>query len=146
MIAKHFIIVIVGFMIISCNSKQATSDASDRVAGAYVREYSFMVTNPQSGKEIGIRTIKDTIFVQLVQEGYKISNRKWRLNDYDKEGWQNMEHAEDRPLPTYVANFVSDNNSLQSKPPGLLLSLYVDLSSQTISKSQHENQSYKKVK
>lgn len=144
MTIKHFINLILGFTIISCGSKERASDAGDGVAGSYAREYSLFVTNPQSGKELGMRTIRDTIFIQPTQEGYKISNRKWRLNDYDKEGWQNMEHAEDRPLPPYTANLV-DDATLNSNQPSLIPPLYVDTSKQTVSKSK-SGSAYRKVK
>lgn len=146
MIIKQLIIVTVGFAVISCGSRENTSNESHQITGSYVREYSFKVTNSESGREIGMSTIRDTIFVQLTEGGYSVSNRKWRLNHFDNEGWQNMGHSEDRPLPTYAATFVSEDNTLQSNPRGLFPSLYVDLSSQTISKSQRKKQCYKRVR
>ena len=146
MTTKYFIIVILGFTIISCGSKEKASKASDRVAGAYAWEVSFPVTNLENGKEIGIGTIRDTIFIRPVEEGYEVSNRKWRLNDYDKEGWRSMEHSEDKPLPNYVAYFSEADASLRPKNSDMIPPLYVDLSKQTIFRSKTDRQYYQKVR
>src|SRR5882672_12810833 len=99
-------IVIVGTLVFACGIRD-NSRSHDEISGAYVREYSFKIINPETGAEIGMRTIRDTIFIRPVEERYEVSNSKWRLNDYDKEGWQNMEHAEDRSMPTSQATFNS---------------------------------------
>jgi len=41
-------------------------------------------------------------------------NRKWRLNDYDQEGWVSVEHADDRPMPTFQASYDEVTASLIS--------------------------------
>lgn len=117
------VIVAVGIVVFACGSKDH-SRSNDKISGTYVREYSFKVVNPETGNEIGFRTIRDTIFVNPKQDGYEVSNKKWRLNDYDKEGWQSMEHAEDRSMPTYIAAFAPSNSSLNAEHA---LPLYLDL-------------------
>ena len=59
----------------------------DEISGAYVHEYSFKVVNPETGTEIGLRTVRDTIFIRLAAVNFELSNRKWAKNDYDNRGW-----------------------------------------------------------
>lgn len=108
------LVVAVGLAIGSC-SRGRNTDSSDEISGAYFREYSFKVVNPETGAEIGMRTIRDTIFIKHSETDYEVSNGKWRLNDYDKEGWQSMRHSEDRPFTTYVASFDKSHHSLTSQ-------------------------------
>ena len=117
------VIVAVGFVVFACGTKNQ-SRSNDKISGTYVREYSFKVVNPETGNEIGLRTIRDTIFVNPKQNGYEVSNNKWRLNDYSKEGWQNMGHTEDRPIPIYIAVFDPTDSSLNAEHA---LPLYLDL-------------------
>lgn len=143
MTTKYLINVILGFTIISCTSKEK---AQDQISGTYALEVSFPVKNLQSGKEIGASTIRDTIIIQLVGDGYAVSNRKWKLNDYDKEGWQRMEHSEDRPLPDYIADFIEEDAILRSRHSDLIAPLYVDIPKQTIFRSKIERRDYHKVR
>ena len=115
--------ITVGMLVFACGMKDQ-SRSIDEISGTYVREYSLKVVNPETGNEIGLRTIRDTIFVNPKQNGYEVSNNKWRLNDYDKEGWQNMEHTEDRPMPIYIAVFDPTDSSLNAEHA---LPLYLDL-------------------
>ena len=101
-------------MLVSCNSESNSNSASADASGVYVREYAIEVTNPNSGVKIGMRQIRDSIFVYRQGDEYKIENHKWRLNDYDQEGWVSMEHADDRSLPTFLASY--DEVSLQLHP------------------------------
>jgi len=143
---KHVsLIVSVGLIIFTCTSKPDTK-SSYGISGVYATEYSFKVVNLETGAEIGTRTIRDTIFVRAVQDGYEISNRKWRKNDYDTEGWQNMMHSEDRPMPTYLAIYVGKDGRLNPQETGLAPILYADPSKQIISKGLNESQRYLKAK
>jgi len=134
------LIVAVGFAISSCTKRQDTT-ASDEISGAYAREYSFKVVNPETGNEVGMRTIRDTIFIRPVESGYEVANTKWRLNTYDKQGWQNMRHNEDRPFPSYVAVFNKTESTLnfQSVP-----SLYLNLPEGSLSKDKKGDNPYRK--
>lgn len=111
-------IVSLGLTIFSCN-KQRDANATGEISGAYAREYSFKVVNQETGSEIGMRTIRDTIFIRPIGSEYEVSNKKWRLNDYDKEGWQNMEHSDDRPKSTYIStyNFLNKSLEMENQPP-----------------------------
>ena len=142
MTTKHFISVILGFAIISCGSKEKNSNVSDQISGAYAREYSVKVTNLESGKEIGMRTIRDTIVVQLSDEGYKVSNRKWSVNDFDNEGWQDMEHSEERPLAIFYGKFNSETMSLVSDSAP---ELYFDFKSGQLFKGKNKIGPYLKL-
>jgi hypothetical protein len=99
-------LVIVGLTVASC----LVTEKSDEISGVYVREHSFEVLHVESGAKVGIRSIRDSIFIEAVPDGYRVSNRKWRKNDYDLDGWRSMEHAEDRPMPAFLASF--DSNTL----------------------------------
>jgi hypothetical protein len=134
--------VTVGLAILGCITTEKKS--ADQISGTYAREYSFKVNNPESRDEIGMRTIRDTIFVRVVQEGFEVSNSKWQKNDYDTEGWRSMIHSEDRPMPTYLATYA--DGRLNPQQPGLAPILYTDPSNQTISKSPDKTQPYQKVK
>src|SRR5687767_3123552 len=117
------LIVAVSLMIMSCGSKENGSGADSKILGTYVKEYSFKVTNTGTGEEIGMSTVRDTIFIKPKQNGYEVSNNKWKLNDYDREGWQSMEHSEDHPLRTYQATFDPTDNSLNAQ---FMVPLYLD--------------------
>jgi hypothetical protein len=72
--------------IVSSNSSEKSNLSRNDVSGVYVREYAVDVTHPKTGNNIGIRKIRDTIFIEQADNNYLISNRKWRMNDYDQEG------------------------------------------------------------
>lgn len=106
--------IILGLVILGCSAKE-NSKVSDPISGTYVRVYSFKVVNPESGADIGMRTIRDTIFVEPGGDHYQVTNRKWATNDYDLEGWRNMQHSDDRPLASYSASFSSLDSTLNSQ-------------------------------
>jgi hypothetical protein len=135
-------IVAVGFGIFSCSRGQ-DSGSSEEISGVYVRQYSFKVVNSETGAEIGIRTIRDTIFIQTTENGYEVSNRKWKLNEYDKAGWQSMQHSEDRPVPTYQAIFNHSGNSLTSE---LMVPLYIVANGKTLIRGTEDSLAYQKLR
>jgi hypothetical protein len=138
-----FIVLVVGSGIVACNSKGKNSTDIEKISGAYAREYSFKVINPESGKEIGMRTVRDTIYIRENASDYEVSNNKWSLNDYDKDGWKDMRHTDDRPMPTFNANFDRSNNSLISE---LNSTLHFDKEKSKLFKDQNESASYLKTK
>ena len=142
MVPKLILIVVVGLGIISCSPKEKNSEPDDEISGAYAREYSFAVTNPESGKEIGMRTIRDTISIRRNESGYEISNSKWSLNDYDKKGWKNMKHSDDRPMPTFQAKFDASSRTLISE---FNSPLYLDVQKSKLSKNKSEA-TYQKIR
>src|SRR5258706_4079349 len=136
---KSILIVIIGLGLVACNSKEKGSADNEEVSGAYAREYSCKVINPESGKEIGMRTFRDTIYIRKNANGYEVSNNKWSINDYDKYGWKNMEHANDRPMSTFLAKFDSPHSSLISE---LSPTLHFDEQKSKLFKSQNETAPY----
>ncbi len=127
---------------LSCTTNRNDSN-EDLITGAYAREYSFQVIHPETGLRIGTRTIRDTIFVKGLEENYEISNHKWRLNDYDDEGWRNMEHAEDRPLKTFQAVFNSTRNSLAAETKPIV---FFDLAYDLLFLNENRVNPYYKIK
>lgn len=135
------VIVAVGIVVFACRTKDH-SRSNDKISGTYVREYSFKVVNPETGNEIGLRTIRDTIFVNPKQNGYEVSNNKWRLNDYSKEGWQNMGHTEDQPMPTYIAAYDPSDSSLNAEHA---LPLYLELIGGNLYKGEKGDAPFRRV-
>ena len=84
------------------------------------------MTHRETGNKVGIRKIRDSIFVKEVNGDYEISNHKWRLNDYDQEGWVSMQHADDRPLPTFVAAYDEKSKSLTVKSGNMSQRIFID--------------------
>jgi hypothetical protein len=138
---RSFIIVTVAILFSTCGTNDQASQ--DEISGKYVREYSFKIVNPETSTEIGMRTIRDTVFIRPVGEKYEVSNRKWKLNDYDKEGWQNMEHTEDRSMPMYQAIFNSTDGTLDSES---LPQLFLDLGKGELFKDQNRDKPYQKLR
>ncbi len=136
------VFVTVGILVFACG-KKVNPALQDEISGAYVREYSFKVVNPETGAEIGMRSIRDTIFIRPLEEKYEVSNNKWRLNDYDKEGWQSMEHAEDRSISTFQAIFNSIDRSLDSES---MPHLFLDLEKEQLYKDKSRGKPYQKSK
>lgn len=129
----------------ACSPNQ-DSKSTDGISGVYVREYSFKVVNPETGAEIGMRSVRDTIFIRATDNGYDVSNAKWRKNSYDAEGWQNMAHSDDRPMPTYLARYAAKDGTISPQQTGLAPILYSDIAMQVISKGPDDNQRYSKTK
>jgi hypothetical protein len=92
----------------------AGNKEENSVAGTYVREYSNEILNQLSGDKVGMRTVRDTIYITSAGDGYKIENAKWSMNDYDDQGWKSMEHAESGPLHSFSATFDKHSRSLVS--------------------------------
>ena len=116
---RFIFLCVCGWVFTSCSPGESKS-GDDAVAGIYVREYSTEILNQLSGEKVGIRTFRDTIRITSEQEGYRVENTKWRMNDYDQEGWRNMKHGETKPLPTFEARYDEASNSLTSDNPQLI--------------------------
>lgn len=100
----------------ACNTSPKSDVGRDRnVQGIYVREQTVEVRHPESGDVVGNRRIQDSIFVEPVDGGFSVRNKKWHMKDYDNLGWVSMEHAEDRPFKTFVAELDEKSNILQSE-------------------------------
>ena len=134
-------IVAVGFAICSCGNGRG-SGSSDEITGAYSREYSFKVLNPETGNEVGMQTIRDTIFIRASESGYQVSNRKWKLNDYDKEGWRNMEHSDDRPILTVAVIYNQRDQTLSANSS---IILFFDRQSHSVRRQSKKENLFKKI-
>lgn len=142
-----FILICAGSLaVVSCNSGGKSNLSGDDASGIYVREYSIEVSNPETGDKLGMQQIRDSIFIEQADAEYKISNRKWRLSDYDQEGWVSMEHAEDRPLPVFNASFDETSNSLNPKIDNIYPQLFLEQKSGKLFKNKSKNIEYLKVK
>ncbi|MBA4056152.1 MAG: hypothetical protein C0490_15665 [Marivirga sp.] len=131
--------------IASCSTKENNGN-SNLATGVYVREYSFEVTNPETGLKIGMRQVRDSIFVQPGNDAYQVSNRKWRMNDYDNEGWVSMAHADDRPLPTFLASYDANTNSLNSNNSNVSQTIVLDTENEKLYKGKPDDKPYIKVR
>jgi len=107
----------------SCGNVESASD--DSIAGVYVREYSREILNQLSGNKVGMRTIRDTIYISAADEGYKVENAKWRMNDYDNEGWRDMKHGESGPLPSFNASYNKESRTLTPESAGAVPDLVI---------------------
>jgi hypothetical protein len=92
-----------------------SANEKDSIAGTYVREYSKEILNQLSGNKVGMRTVRDTLYITSAGNEYKVANSKWSMNDYDNDGWQNMKHGESGPLPTFNASYNKDSRTLNSQ-------------------------------
>jgi hypothetical protein len=108
-----------GWVFSSCSSSESKTN-DDSISGVYVREYSSEILNQLSGNKVGMRTIRDTIFIEPAEDGFRIKNVKWRMNDYDEEGWQDMRHGESGPLPSFNPTFDEGSKTLNSKSAGFV--------------------------
>jgi hypothetical protein len=134
------------FLIVSCNSGERQADVKNDASGIYVREYAVEISNPNTGEKTGIRQIRDSIFVKLGADGYEVSNRKWRMNDYDQEGWVTMAHADDRPMPTFMASFDDESNQLNPQNSDVSRSLLIDIGQGKLFRNSAKDIEYRKVR
>jgi hypothetical protein len=108
----------------SCGNAERAS-GRDSIAGTYVREYSREILNQISGNKLGMRTVRDTLYITSAGDTYKIENRKWSMNDYDNVGWQDMRHSESGPMPSFNASYDEASKTLKSEGgavPSLVIS------------------------
>jgi len=122
---RFIFLCVCGWVFTSCSTGESKS-GDHAIAGIYVREYSTEILNQLSGEKVGMRTFRDTIRITTEQDGYRVENTKWRMNDYDQEGWRNMKHGETKPLPTFAARYDEASNSLTSDNPQLIPPLRLD--------------------
>lgn len=113
---KHFAGLLVGISICwACGNPRETESKADSISGTYVREFSREILNQVSGSKIGIRTVRDTLYLTANGDGYTVKNSKWSMNDYDDEGWRNLEHGEGGPMPSYSAKYDESSRTLNSE-------------------------------
>jgi hypothetical protein len=45
--------------IVSCSTNGKNAESTSNASGIYVREYAFEITNPETGKKVGMRQVRD---------------------------------------------------------------------------------------
>jgi hypothetical protein len=98
----------------ACGNAESAKNR-DSIAGTWVREYSREILNQNNGDKVGMRTVRDTLYITLAGERYKVENTKWSMNDYDNDGWQNMKHGESGPLPSFDASYDESTHTLSAR-------------------------------
>lgn len=131
--------------LVSCGTGGDSSSVTTDASGTYVREYAVEVTNPETGKKIGMRQVRDSIFIVRSEDGYQVSNRKWRMNDYDQEGWVSMAHSDDRPLPTFFAEYDERLEALAPRNMAVTKPIFIDSDNGTLFKDETMQKAYQKI-
>lgn len=142
MTRKIFLSIVLITLSQACSKKEVTQE---QIVGRYVKEVEFEVPHPFTDRQLGKGKIRDTIFIFPKQNGYEIVNIKWRQNDYDTLGWQNLQLEDNHPMPTYRATFDSTDSTLNPELSGLFLSLKLDLVNNRLRKGKSKRNVYMKV-
>ena len=108
---KYISMLVIGFAVTlsACNSEPV-----EKITGAYARENTVEIKNPETMQVKGKAIFRDTIFITVVKDGYQLSNRVWRENDYDTVGWKEQTPGNGNALRTYTATYNSKDQSLRS--------------------------------
>lgn len=142
MARQIFLLIVLIILFHACSKKEVMQE---QIVGRYVKEVEFEVPHPFTDRKLGMGKIRDTIFIFPKQNGYEIVNNKWRQNDYDTLGWQNLQLEDNHPMPTYRATFDPTDSTLNPELSGLFLSLKLDLVSNRLRKGKSERNVYVKV-
>jgi hypothetical protein len=137
----RIMVISIAALLSSCNSEPV-----DKIVGSYAREITFEDKNPATMKVLGNGTIRDTIFISKKKDGYQVDNTRWLKNDYDQEGWRNLEHAEDHPSPTYTVSYDKTDQSLNPTNPLMANPLYLDFNKGLLCSDRNRTGGWKKVK
>ena len=119
---KIVVTVVVSLSIFACTSKETRYPPLDEVAGTYTNAYSVDVIDAETGDVMGMRMVRDTIFIRREGDGFEVSNRKWLQNDYDGNGWVDSMQGEIQAMETYKAEYDLKTGLLRpleenSRPP-----------------------------
>lgn len=79
-----------------------------------------------------------------MDDGFMGSNRKWKVNDYDQDGWVSMERADDGPIPTFLASYDETSASLIS-PENVFEPIFIDYEKGKLFRNNSKNIEYLKV-
>ena len=132
-------------VMVSCGTNGDKVGSTSDASGIYVREYAIEINNPESGKKIGMRQVRDSIFIERGENGYQVSNRKWRMNDYDQEGWVSMAHSEDRPIASFLASYDEKTSSLIPMNRTTVPAIFIDKNGSEVYKDNFMRNAYRKV-
>jgi hypothetical protein len=92
------------FLIASCDSNRSSisnnNEVHKKLAGAYVRDYSFEVKNMSTNHMRGIRNIRDANYIkEKKRNGLILANAKYQIIYYDQDGWLSIGGTE--RIPTF---------------------------------------------
>lgn len=121
---------------------------AERIIGIYTLESSFFV--PESKRPIGdilrAAKVRDTIYITAKQSGFEVTNKKWRLNNYDMEGWQKLRPGSTGgAMYTYHATFDPTDSSLVADLPGMMPTLYLDIPGEELYKGRDRTKGYTRI-
>lgn len=137
---KKSLLVCSVLLVYSCNN----SEPEDKITGAYVRQYSFEQSNIQTGKVLGLSTIRDTFYIESADGGYQVIQKKWRSNDYDMKGWTEQLHSTDRQRSPYLAKYNPSDHTLTSLDNSYQ-PITLDLEGGQLFLSPRKENAYKKI-
>lgn len=137
---KKIILVLITATFISCNPEPA-----EKIGGVYVRESVWQPRNINTGKVLGNATIRDTIFIIKMDEGYQVKNAKWRKNDYDINGWREVSFSEGKIRP-HQTKYDKKTQALISLEPLLANDIYLDLKTGILFINIKKELTWKKIK
>lgn len=116
--------LIPAILFIGCQSKKDGQN-SDDIAGTYVMEKTYEVRHEATGEPVGMATLRDTIIITKISDGYEVKSRKWKKNEFDEEGWVKQEHGSS---PSYNAKFEESTQTLSSQVSGMFAPIEIDRS------------------
>jgi hypothetical protein len=143
---QMIILPLMALLLGACGGSNSTP--SDQIVGAYTVESTFEVPdiNSPNGKILGTGKVRDTIYIAAKQNGFEITNKKWRSNSYDMDGWKNLRPgANDGALYPFQATYDPTDNSLNSDPPGMMPTLYLDIDARKLYKDKERKKAYVKI-
>jgi hypothetical protein len=132
----------------SCENNSTVSNENKNInkdiKGAYVRAYSYEVKNMSTDQVVGIRSVRDTIFIREKENGFEVSNSKHRMNNYDQDGWIEITGTES--MPTFQATYDQLDNSLVPVQNPFVAPVYFDSDNDVMYKDKDRSHPYQKVK
>lgn len=108
------LLIIPAVLFAGCNSKKDQGN-SDDITGTYVMEKTYEVRHEATGEPVGMASLRDTIIIRKINDGYEVKNRKWKKNEFDEEGWVRMMHD---ASPTFRAKHEASTRILDAQPTG----------------------------
>lgn len=134
------LLIISTVLFVGCNSKKDQA-SSDDITGTYVMEKTYEVRHEGTGEPVGMATLRDTIIITKISDGFEVKNRKWKKNEFDEEGWVKQDHD---AMPQYNAKYEEKTQTLNSDPAGLFGALEIRKSEKLLVKGKAKTE-YRKV-
>ena len=122
-----------------CKSGNSVLD-EEKIIGTYVRQWEGVQTHAYSDRVLGKYFIQDTIFVTRKRDGYGITNRRWKNNDYDTLGWRSSENF----IKPHTATFDKIDTTLNS-PMSMYPPMILDLQKGLLYTSSKRTDPYTKI-